>query len=507
MMSLTKWKKVQVIFLLSAATVMVAHAQTFTVLADLDQSEGSFPDFARLVQGVDGNLYGTTQEGGAYNSGTVFRITLDGTLTKIYDFCSQENCGDGNTPSSIILGTDGNFYGTTVGYTLGPCGANCGTVFKITPSGELTTLYTFSGGIDGYMPYGGVVQATDGNFYGTTEFSQNGNETFYGTVFRVTPQGRLTTLYTFGTFGDQGQQSLGQQPLGGLIQAADGRLYGTTFVGGSNPDLCGYWRGCGTIYRTTLAGTLETVHNFQYTDGANPEAGLIQGVDGNLYGTTLQGGLGPCDSGCGTAFSITTLGALTTLHFFQGSYNYYDGCTTARYCLDGDNPYAPLTQGTDGSFYGTAAWGGAFGKGMIFEIMSTGSLVTLHSFRLDETEGFFIQSGILQATNGTFYGTASAGGMFNCSSGCGTVFAVNTGLGPFVAFVQAAGKVGQTAQILGQGFTGTASVSFNGIPASFTVVSDTYVTATVPSGATTGYVTVTTLSGTLTSNVPFHVLK
>ncbi|HTA24146.1 MAG TPA: choice-of-anchor tandem repeat GloVer-containing protein [Terriglobales bacterium] len=496
MMPLTKWKKVRIVLLLSAATAMVAHAQTFTVLADFDYSDGSLPNLVRLVQGVDGNLYGTTESGGAYGSGTVFRITPDGTVTEIYDFCSEENCSDGSNPSSITLGVDGNFFGTTIG--LGTVshsctGADCGTIFKVTPSGQLTTLYTFSDGIDGESPYGGLIQATDGNFYGTTEFSRNGNQDNNGTVFRVTPQGHLTTLYTFGE----------GNPVGGVIQAVDGRLYGTTIGDGGD----GCYGGCGTIFRITMAGVFETLHNFHYTDGATPVAGLIQGSDGNLYGTTSGGGGGSdqCYNGCGTAFRITPLGVLTTLHFFQGS---SDPCGQARYCPDGADPVAPLMQATDGNFYGATAFGGAFGEGTIFQIMPSGSLVTLHSLSSDGTEGILPESGILQATTGILYGTAAYGGAPNCSSqGCGTVFTLNTGLGPFVAFVQAAGKVGHTAQILGQGFTGTTSVAFNGIPATFTVVSDTYITATVPAGAATGYVTVTTPSGTLTSNVPFHVLK
>ncbi len=138
--------------------------------------------------------------------------------------------------------------------------------------------------------------------------------------------------------------------------------------------------------------------------------------------------------------------------------------------------------------------------GTVFQLTPTGILTTMHSF--DSSDGAVPIGGLIQATNGTFYGSSSQAGPYNS----GTLFSLDLGLGPFVTFVRAAGKVGQTGGILGQGFTGTTSVSLSGIPASFTVVSDTYIKATVPAGATTGYVTVTTPSGVLTSNVPFHVI-
>jgi uncharacterized repeat protein (TIGR03803 family) len=177
---------------------------------------------------------------------------------------------------------------------------------------------------------------------------------------------------------------------------------------------------------------------------------------------------------------------LTTLHAFE--------------LTDGFQPFAGLVQATDDNFYGTTAYGGANNFGTVFSITPGGTLSTLHSF--DSSDGYETVAGLIQATNGNLYGASQFGG----ANDAGTIFSLDMGLGPFVTFVRAAGKVGQTGGILGQGFTGTTSVSLNGIPASFTVVSDTFIRATVPEGGSTGYVTVTTPSSTLTSNVPFHVI-
>ena len=234
-----------------------------------------------LVQGTDGNFYGTTQSGGATTGGTVFKITPSGTLTTLYDFCSQMNCTDGNIPSaSLVQGNDGNFYGTTWagGAVTGPC---CGTVFQITPAGTLTTLVTVGG-----YPSGTLVQGTDGNFYGTTARG--------GTIFKITPAGTLTTLGFVGGF-----------PYAGLVQATDGNFYGTTYVGGAN-DGNGYCQnlGCGSLFEITPAGAITILYNFcsqtSCADGVFPIAGLMQATNGNLYGTTIEGGA----NGIGTVFSL-----------------------------------------------------------------------------------------------------------------------------------------------------------------------------------------------------------
>ena len=224
--------------------------------------DGAFP-YARLVQGSDGNLYGTTYMGGATNWGTVFKITTSGTLTTLYSFCTQPNCSDGIYPRTpLVQATDGNFYGTNDAGGGGNCYGGCGTVFKITPSGALTTLYSFcpqNGCLDGSSPLTGLVQAADGNFYGA---NQGGGAYLKGTIFRITPQGKLTTLYTFcAQFGcPDGDEA------GALMQGSDGDFYGSALQGGNTGiPFCRY--GCGTIFKITAAGTLTTLYRFHRTDG------------------------------------------------------------------------------------------------------------------------------------------------------------------------------------------------------------------------------------------------
>jgi uncharacterized repeat protein (TIGR03803 family) len=483
----TAWKMAAA-FMFCAATTISSPAQVFTTLVNFEGANGNGPYLTSLVQSTDGSLYGTTFYGGVNNdgypaSGTVFKITRGGKPITLYSFCIQSNCANGGAPGAGLLkATDGNFYGTTeVG------GSNFGgTVFKMTPGGTLTTLYSFctqSNCADGSGPVAALIEAADGNFYGTTEVGGGGIcMGGCGTIFRISPTGTLTTLHRF-------DSTDGAYPYAPLVQAIDGFFYGTTQVGGAN-DL-------GTVFKITSAGRLTTLHSFDGTDGGNPADGMIQAPDRNFYGTTAGGG---ANSG-GTVFKITPVGALTTIYNFCGESN----------CEDGDAPVAGLILATDGSFYGTTAVGGGgsgadcntAGCGTIFKITEAGALTTLHRFTGYPDDGAWPQGNLLQATNGNFYGTTFWGGDANE----GTVFSLSTGLGPFVAFVRSYGRVGQTGSILGQGFTGTTSVSLNGMSASFTVVSDTFIRATVPLGATTGYVTVTTPSGTLTSNVPFHVIK
>src|SRR5208283_5109939 len=281
-------------------------------------TDGQFP-YAGLIQGSDGNLYGTTSFGGANGDGTVFRITPSGTLTTLHSFAGTDGAAG---YAGLVQGTDGNFYGTTFG---GP--AN-GTVFKITPSGTLTTLYTFCFSCTGAGPYAGLVQGTDGNFYGTT-FNGGGNGV--GTVFTITPGGTLTTLYSFCS---QSGCTDGANPYAALVQGTDGNFYGTTLGGAAN----------GTVFKMTPGGTLTTLYTFCYgCTGVSPYAALVQGTDGNFYGTT-EGGT----NHDGTIFKITPSGTLTTLHSFDGT--------------DGAAVYAGLVQGTGGNFYGTTAQGGGSGN-------------------------------------------------------------------------------------------------------------------------------------------------
>jgi uncharacterized repeat protein (TIGR03803 family) len=344
----------------------ISLAGTLTVLHTFC-SEAGCPDgdspTAPLIQATDGNFYGTTYEGGTTSGGvregggTIFRITLAGTLTTLYSFCAQMGCPDGSNPEGgLVQGTDGNFYGTTVaGGAKGD-----GTVFGITPEGKLTTLHNFCAGSrrgcpDGATPEAGLVQATDGNFYGTT---QQGGANGVGSVFRITPRGALTALYSFcsnGTCTD------GSGPEAPLIQGTDGNLYGTTkgatfsWQPGSGIN--------GTVFKITLSGTLTTLYNFcsesACADGENPTFGLVQGTDGNFYGSTPAGGTteGGATYGAGTLFKITSSGDLTTLYTFCSQWG----------CPDGEYP-GELIQDTDGNFYGTTSGGGANDAGTVFNL-------------------------------------------------------------------------------------------------------------------------------------------
>jgi len=297
---------------LCAVTAMTLPAQTFSTLVNFDTANGANPALESLVQGTDGNLYGTTSSGGpegAYsgNAGTIFKVTPAGAMTLLHDFCVQIFCPDGGIPAAGLLQAgDGSFYGSTTegGSNCSPNG--CGTIFKITPTGALTTLYSFCAQpncTDGETPSSWLIQATDGNFCGSKEYGGLTND---GTIFKITPSGTLTTLHTF-------SGSDGANPIGGLMEGADGALYGTTEAGGLN--VCSGPNGCGTLFKITLTGTLVTLHEFESTDGSNPSGGLIQATNGVFYGTTNAGGEANtnCYTTCGTVFQITADGELTTL--------------------------------------------------------------------------------------------------------------------------------------------------------------------------------------------------
>jgi uncharacterized repeat protein (TIGR03803 family) len=341
-----------------------------------------------------------------------------------------------------------------------------------------------------------LVEAADGNLFGTTQSGGNFsydcvNNGYYegcGTVFEITPDGKLTTLHTF-SYND------GDNPSAALIQVSGGSLYGTTYFGGAN--------GSGTIFKIAPTGIFSTVYNFcsqsNCTDGSNPAAPLVQSADLTLYGTATTGGL--YIYGAGTIFTITPSGTFTTL---------YDFCSQTVDCLDGNNPSAGLVQGNDGNFYSTTEYGGtsttctAPGCGTIFKITPNGALTTLYTFcTVSGCPNGYYPGGIVQDTNGNFYGTTFKGG----ANGEGTVFSLSVGLGAFVETLPTSGKVGAAVKILGTDLTGATSVTFNGRAAKFNVVSKSEIKTTVPEGATTGEVKVTRPKGTLKSNVVFRVRK
>jgi uncharacterized repeat protein (TIGR03803 family) len=484
------------IFVFCTATAVVSPAQvTFTTLLTFGGTNGSNPTNTVLTQGADGNFYGVTPYGGVnndggcyYGCGTVFKMTASGALTTLYNFCSQANCTDGYDPTgSLAQAANGDFYGTTI-----YAGANGGgTVFEITTKGELTTLYSFctlSSCADGEAPNAGLVRAGNGSLYGTTAF---GGVYGAGTVFEITPAGELRTLYSFCA---QYECADGSLPDGGLIQAIDGNFYGETEDGGLNYQ--------GTVFKVTPAGKLTTLYSFcaldGCSDGSDPYGGLVQATNGDFYGSTLEEGGDFC--ACGTVFKITSTGGLATLHTFDYT--------------DGRQPSGGLVQGTDGNLYGTTKGGGPdlygcdyFGCGTVFEITPAGTLTTLYNFcaLANCADGAFPTAGLLQATNGAFYGT-TAGSITLDFVNDGTIFSLSTGLGPFVKTQPASGKEGNTIGIFGQGFSSSSVVQFGGVQATNIKLSgSTFLFATVPAGALTGPVTVTTDGTTLTSNQEFRV--
>jgi len=265
---------------------------SYVPFAQFNNLFGGDEPVAGLIQARDGNLYGTTPYGGVGGYGTVFQITTNGVFTTLYSFTGGADGGD--PLAGLLQAADGSLYDTTE-----DGGAHYdGTVFRITTNGVLTTLYSFTGEADGYDPVAGLIQAADGNLYGTTPY---GGVNYEGTVFQITTNGVLTTLYAFAGEGD------GEEPVGSLIQAADGNLYGTTEFGGADGD--------GTVFQITTNGVLTTLYSFTGgLDGEDPMAGLVQAPDGVLYGTTPYGGA----NYDGTVFKITTNGVLTTLYSFAG---------------------------------------------------------------------------------------------------------------------------------------------------------------------------------------------
>ncbi len=455
---------------ITLSLAVCTQAQTFSYLADFDGANGYQP-FGSLTQGTDGNIYGTTTNGGGHGYGNIYRITPSGEITSIYNFCLRLSCTDGTTPESApVLGSDGNLYGTTTGI-----GYGYGTIYKMTLSGKLTTLYTFcslANCADGSAP-NGLVAASDGNFYGTTF---EGGTSKAGTIFKITPAGHFTSLYSFCSLANCAD---GFSPVASPIEGIDGNLYGTTWQSPTG----------GVLYRFTLAGDFKVLYSFcrgirLCSAGSGPVA-LVQDANGNFFGTTQYGG---GSGGYGTVFELTAKQQFINLHTFDKT--------------DGAYPDEALTLANDGNFYGITAEGGPANAGTIFEITAAGGFRTLYTFAPpygDEPAG-----PLLQGTNGNLYGTTPSNPGYDP---LGTVFEFSNGLGQSVRTAPAAGQVGKTVLILGNGLTGSTSVTFHGVEAPFTVESDTYIKATVPKDATTGVVSVVTPSGTLNSNPQFVVSK
>ena len=315
------------ICILVCVTAASSQAQTFTDLTDFNPNAW-IPTYS-LLQGTDGNLYGTTNRNAGSLGGALFKFTSHGTLEIIYTFCKETGCTDGSTPSgALVEAPNGLLYSTTSGG-----GAfNIGTAFSITAGGTLTTIYSFgSQQNDGVNPYSGLVLGRNNTLYGTT---YSGGTIGGGTVYKLTLGGVKSTIYNFCQLT---RCRDGAAPYGPLIQATNGKLYGATIAGGC----C----NAGTIFAVTPSGALKTVYSFcrqsKCQDGGQPN-GVIQASDGNLYGTTSVGGT----YHHGGVFKLTTSGVFTPLYSFCG-------------CGDGAQPAAPLVQANDGNFYGTTFKGGA----------------------------------------------------------------------------------------------------------------------------------------------------
>jgi len=429
-------------------------------------------------------------------------VTPGGTETTLYNFCSQPNCADGSGPSEqngvLTLGASGDLYGTTQGQgTATPPTAGYGTIFRITPGGELSTLYTFCGPNcgDQRVPWAGVARGPDGNFYGVTDEGGNSNMLCIGSVdfpfscglaYKITPEGAFSVIYNFCSLENCAD---GSNPNTQLIVGIDGNLYGITQSGGTN--------SAGTVFKLTLGGKLTTLYSFTVSPCGNGNgvcAPLAQADNGNVYGMSAQGGT----NGAGIFFELTPSGTFTPLYNF---------CSQAN-CADGANP-AGFVLGSDGNFYGVANLAFFNLCGTLFKVTAKGALTTLYPFAGTFPGGpdGCQPAGLVQHTNGTFYGEATYGGANDgCPSvTCGTLFSLSAGLKPFVRTLELFGKVGSTVQILGDNLTSATAVSFDGTAAAFTVKSPTLITATVPTGATSGFVTVTTPTRTLKSNVRFRI--
>jgi len=371
-----------------------------------------------LLQASDGNFYTTTRAGGAnscsgFACGTIVRVTPAGSEAVMYSFGASATDGYGSS-APLIQGSDGALYGTTA--FGGIHGA--GTVFRITLAGAYTVLYSFGASAsDGTVPVSALVQGSDGNFYGTTSngganhcANIPGSGGNCGTVFRLTPTGVETVLHSFG-----GSPSDGVEPLGSLIQGSDGNFYGTTIDGGANSCASGT-HNCGTVFRITPAGVVTILHSFGTSpaDGLAPQGPLIQGSDGAFYGTTPSGGGGTCGHqfGCGTVFRITPAGTVTILYAFA----------TINGRSDGYGPSPFLTQAGDGNFYGTTHSGGAVpadSNGTVFRLTPSGVKTILYSFGPLNTNPSDPGAGVTAASDGAFYGVTSNSGQ---GHGLGTVF-------------------------------------------------------------------------------------
>lgn len=369
--------------------ILTAGAQpTVSILYSFSNSAGNagYHPRAGLVQAPNGDFYGVAYQGGANGDGTIFHMTPSGDVTDVLDF----NGANGIEPVvPLIVGQDGNLYGETSGG-----GADYeGTVFEFMTSGAINNFYSFEPPA-GNTPAGPMMQGVDGNFYGVTEASATFG--YEGTIYKLQTNGTITTLYSF-TYTNGVINTNGFEPESGLVQGPDGTLYGTTIAGGTssaNSD-----NGYGTIFKITTNGGFQTMWSFSGTNGSTPEnVPLVFGPDGNLYGTTFGGGTNGND---GTIFSISPSGNFTSLVSLNPN-------------TQGADIYGGLLLAKDGNFYGTTYGGG----GTVFEVTTNGTFTTLYQFGQSEFDGNEPRGTLIQGSDGNIYGTTLAGGTNNA----GTIF-------------------------------------------------------------------------------------
>lgn len=330
-------------------------------------------------------------------------------LTILYSF---HDYSDGAYPiSSLVRDPAGNFYGTTDegGYTGGGCyWRGCGTIFKVDSAGHKATLHSFGRyGGDAVFPYDGLIRDAAGNLYGTAQAGGTWDE---GAVFKLDSAGKETLIHSFS--GKDGGE--GQMPKGSLVGDPAGNLYGVTAQGGG----AGCFRGCGTVYKIDAGGTATVLHSFQGApDGAYPQGSLVRDRAGNLYGTTLYGGNGPCGyyiPGCGTVYRLAPDGTVTILHSFAGP-------------PDGTSPVGGLVRDSAGNLYGITETGGLdscnnYSCGTVFKIDAAGNETILHDFAVEVLDGAGPSGGLVIDSQGNLYGTTHYGGSWDY----GTVFKVDT---------------------------------------------------------------------------------
>ncbi len=373
-----------------------AQAQTFTdkvVYSFTGGADGNEPLFSGVVRDKSGNFYGTTVAGGAFNYGTVFKVDASGNETVLHSF-GQHSFGpgkDGRTPGAgVVIDASGHLFGTTNegGIKNPQCEKGCGVVFEIDPNGDEKVLHRFTGGTDGGFPFGGVILDSHGNLYGTTEI---GGISGTGTIFKVDPSGTETILYSFAWQPDA------QYPEAGLIRDEAGNFYGTTSAGGVY--------GLGTVFELDTSGHETVLYSFAggfKSDGQDPDTAVLRAPNGDLYGTTFQGGYG-----IGTVFKVDASGNETILHAFGSIQN------------DGAYPESPLAVDSQGNVYGTTIQGGTFGLpgGVVYRISAQGAYSVVYNFG-GKADGSAPAGPLLPASDGSFFGTTSSGG----ASGPGTMY-------------------------------------------------------------------------------------